>query len=42
MPKWPAYTQANDAHMEFGHVVKAGSGLHSETFAFWDTVFGSR
>ena len=42
LPKWPVYTRANDAHMEFGNVVKAGSGLHSQTIAFWDSIFGGR
>jgi para-nitrobenzyl esterase len=42
LPKWPAYTRANDAHVEFGNVIKAGRSLHAETIKFWDEIFGRR
>ena len=39
LPKWPAYTAANDAHLEFGNEIRAGSRLFAEDLDFWVEIF---
>jgi para-nitrobenzyl esterase len=39
MPAWPAYTTANDTHLEFGDTVRTGKGLHSKEVDFFTAFF---
>lgn len=38
MPSWPAFTTANDTHLEFGDDVRTGTGLHAEACDLFETL----
>lgn len=41
IPSWPAYTTANDAHLELGDTVREGNGLHRAECDLFDKVWAN-
>lgn len=38
LPEWPAYNREKDEHIEFGDVIKTGSGLHKDACDFFEKL----
>lgn len=39
LPKWPAYRQESEQHLEFGDTIRTGSRLFAAEIDFWEKVW---
>jgi para-nitrobenzyl esterase len=39
LPKWPAYRQAPEQHLEFGDTIRTGCRLFAAELDFWEKVW---